>query len=91
MGENPEDRFCFICQGKFEFFFNDDMEEWHLRAAVRVDWQTYHSLCYEDYKGSLEPSANEETGSEETSSEVTEETKKIMWKQWRHKFYLERE
>jgi hypothetical protein len=53
MGENPEDRFCSICQDKFEFFFNDDVEEWHLRAAVRVDGQTYHSLCYEDYKVSI--------------------------------------
>jgi hypothetical protein len=26
------------------------MKEWHLRAAVRVDGETFHPLCYEDYK-----------------------------------------
>jgi hypothetical protein len=33
--------------------FNDEMEEWQLRAAVRVDGKTFHPLCYGDYKVSV--------------------------------------
>jgi hypothetical protein len=49
-GENPEDTSCAVCQDKFEQFYNEEKEEWHLRAAVRVDGKTYHPLCYDDYK-----------------------------------------
>lgn len=48
----PEDvdRTCDMCQEKFEQFYNEELEEWHLRSAVRVDDKIYHPLCYEDYK-----------------------------------------
>jgi hypothetical protein len=49
-GDNPDDAFCAMCSDKFEQFFNDEMEEWQLRGAVRVDGKTFHPLCYEDYK-----------------------------------------
>ncbi|XP_033607972.1 uncharacterized protein LOC111866139 isoform X3 [Cryptotermes secundus] len=52
-GENPEDAFCAVCHDKFEQFFHDDEEEWHLRSALRVDGKTYHPLCYDDYKVSI--------------------------------------
>lgn len=52
-GENPEDTFCAVCHDKFEQFYNEEREEWHLRAAVRVDGKTYHPLCYDDYKVSI--------------------------------------
>jgi hypothetical protein len=52
-GENPEDTFCAMCHDKFEQFYNEEKEEWHLRAAVRVDGKTYHPLCYDDYKVSI--------------------------------------
>lgn len=49
-GENPADRFCRVCGDKFDIMWNDENEEWQLRAAVRVDGITFHPLCYEDYK-----------------------------------------
>ena len=39
-----------MCHDKFEQFYNEEREEWHLRAAVRIDGKTYHPLCYDDYK-----------------------------------------
>jgi hypothetical protein len=52
-GDNPADAFCCVCGDKFEEFFNDDLEEWQLRGAIRVDGKTFHPLCYEDYKVSI--------------------------------------
>jgi hypothetical protein len=52
-GENPDDAFCAMCGDKFEQFFNDEMEEWHLRGAVRAYGKTFHALCCEDYKVSI--------------------------------------
>lgn len=42
---------CELCLDKFEQFYNEDKEEWHLRMAIRSeeDNKTYHPLCYEDY------------------------------------------
>ncbi|PNF43984.1 hypothetical protein B7P43_G00905 [Cryptotermes secundus] len=65
-GENPNDAFCGMCSDKFEQFFNDEIEEWHLRGAVRVDGKTFHPLCSEDYKRSLEESGEETCASQET-------------------------
>jgi hypothetical protein len=52
-GENPDDAFCAMCSDKFEQFFNDEMQEWHLHGAVRVEGKTFHPLCCEDYKVSI--------------------------------------
>jgi pre-mRNA cleavage complex 2 protein Pcf11 len=49
-GKSPEDNRCAVCYEKFDFFFNDDLEEWHLRGAIRVHGKTFHPTCYEDYK-----------------------------------------
>ncbi|PNF20268.1 hypothetical protein B7P43_G14856 [Cryptotermes secundus] len=68
-GENPEDAFCAVCHDKFEQFFHDDEEEWHLRSALRVDGKTYHPLCYDDYKRSLERSLEEQYATEDTEDE----------------------
>lgn len=45
-----DDPRCEVCQDKFEQFFNEEKEEWHLRMAIRVDDKTYHPLCYEDHQ-----------------------------------------
>lgn len=45
---------CDVCQDKFEQFYNEEKEEWHLRMAIRVDNKTYHPLCYDDFIASLE-------------------------------------
>lgn len=42
-----------MCHDKFEQFYNEEREEWHLRAAIRIDGKTYHPLCYDDYKVSI--------------------------------------
>jgi hypothetical protein len=52
-GDDLADGFCYVCHDEFEVFFNDELEEWQLRAAVRVDGKTFHPLCYEDYKVSI--------------------------------------
>ncbi|XP_055637701.1 uncharacterized protein LOC129776214 [Toxorhynchites rutilus septentrionalis] len=52
-GSNELDKRCHMCHDEFEQFYNEEIEEWHLRNAIRVDENTYHPLCYEDYKASL--------------------------------------
>ncbi|XP_033608498.1 uncharacterized protein LOC111867245 isoform X3 [Cryptotermes secundus] len=71
-GENPDDTFCAVCHDKFEQFYNEEREEWHLRSALRVDGKTYHPLCYDDYKGSLEMSLEEQYATEDTKDEEEE-------------------
>ncbi|ALC41827.1 Pcf11 [Drosophila busckii] len=56
-GTDDVDRCCDMCHEKFEQFYNEELEEWHLRSAMRVDDKFYHPLCYEDYKSSLNPPA----------------------------------
>lgn len=47
------DRSCEMCQEKFEQFYNEEQEEWHLRAAIRFEDKIYHPFCYEDYMMSI--------------------------------------
>ncbi|XP_023941779.1 pre-mRNA cleavage complex 2 protein Pcf11 isoform X2 [Bicyclus anynana] len=63
---------CALCGDRFQQFYNEDREEWHLRNSVRHDAHYYHPLCYQDYKASL---AKEEPPKEEEESilEVDEE------------------
>ncbi|XP_075167263.1 pcf11 cleavage and polyadenylation factor subunit isoform X2 [Haematobia irritans] len=70
-GPDDVDRACDMCQEKFEHFYNEELEEWHLRCAIRVEEKTYHPLCYEDYKASLNPPqpAKEEEEVEDTTEE----------------------
>lgn len=49
---NQNDR-CEVCHDKFDQFYNEEKEEWHLRMAIRVEDKTYHPLCYEDHQSSL--------------------------------------
>ncbi|KAH8254033.1 hypothetical protein KR032_008092 [Drosophila birchii] len=56
-GADDVDRCCDMCHEKFEQFYNEELEEWHLRSAIRVEDKIYHPLCYEDYKTSLNPPA----------------------------------
>lgn len=56
-GSDDVDRCCDMCHEKFEQFYNEELEEWHLRSAIRVEDKIYHPLCYEDYKTSLNPPA----------------------------------
>lgn len=52
-GPDDVDKTCDMCHDKFEQFYNEETEEWHIRPALRVDESLYHPFCYEDYKRSL--------------------------------------
>lgn len=43
------DECCEVCRDKFDQFFNEEKEEWHLKNAIRVEEKTYHPVCYDDY------------------------------------------
>lgn len=49
-GSDNVDRGCDVCHERFEQYYNEDLEEWHLKLAIMVDERFYHPLCYEDYK-----------------------------------------
>ncbi|XP_013195620.2 uncharacterized protein LOC106138874 isoform X2 [Amyelois transitella] len=59
------DAACALCGDKFDQFYNEDKEEWHLRNSVRHNELNYHPMCYEDYKASQ--------AKEEPETEVIEE------------------
>lgn len=52
-GPDDVSRCCDMCHDKFEQFFNEETEEWHLRSALKVEDRFYHPICYEDYKVSF--------------------------------------
>lgn len=53
-GADDLDKTCDMCHDRFETFYNEETEDWHLRNALRVEeGATYHPICYEDYKISL--------------------------------------
>ncbi|XP_030745668.1 uncharacterized protein LOC115874602 isoform X2 [Sitophilus oryzae] len=54
------DEMCQVCRDAFEQFFNEEKEEWHLKNAIKIDNQTYHPVCYEDYQSTLEESKLED-------------------------------
>lgn len=54
---NDTDDVCDICGDPFEQFWEEEEEEWHLRNAVRVEGKTYHPVCYEDVKESVDVSS----------------------------------
>ncbi|CAH0719314.1 unnamed protein product, partial [Brenthis ino] len=71
---------CALCGDRFQQFYNEDREEWHLRNAVRHDDRHYHPLCLQDYKASLtkeeqpkeEPPVLTEVPSQEKCEEAIE-------------------
>ncbi|KAJ8944028.1 hypothetical protein NQ318_021744 [Aromia moschata] len=73
---DPEttDECCDVCRDKFDQFFNEEKEEWHLRNAIRIDDKTYHPVCYEDYLQSLEESLNESKTETSVAEEKPEES-----------------
>jgi hypothetical protein len=52
-GKNSDEDICPVCNDKFEYFFNHEIEEWHLCGAVREDGKAFHLICYDDYKVSI--------------------------------------
>ncbi|XP_065367764.1 uncharacterized protein Pcf11 isoform X2 [Calliphora vicina] len=65
-GVDDVDRACDMCQEKFEQYYDNELEEWHLRSAIRIEDKIYHPLCYEDYKASLNPPPKSSDEEEET-------------------------
>ncbi|CAG9826753.1 unnamed protein product [Diabrotica balteata] len=69
------DECCMVCREKFDQFFNEEKEEWHLRNAIRIENNTYHPVCYEDYQNSLmEQTLDESIKAPEEIEQPQEET-----------------
>ncbi|GJQ65408.1 hypothetical protein Trydic_g7518 [Trypoxylus dichotomus] len=65
-----QDARCEVCQDRFDQFYNEEKEEWHLRMAIRVDGKDYHPVCYEDYQSSMMDSTYEEVSILKDSDKV---------------------
>lgn len=52
-GPKGAEETCEVCHDKFEYFFNEENEDWHLKNAIRVDEKCYHPMCYDDHKAVL--------------------------------------
>ncbi|XP_055540446.1 uncharacterized protein LOC129727068 [Wyeomyia smithii] len=77
-GSDDVDKRCHVCHDDFEQFYNEETEEWHLKNAIRVEENTYHPLCYEDYKASLtldESAMNATSEAEQSKNDEDEEVK----------------
>ncbi|XP_028136602.1 pre-mRNA cleavage complex 2 protein Pcf11 isoform X2 [Diabrotica virgifera virgifera] len=73
------DECCMVCREKFDQFFNEEKEEWHLRNAIRMENKTYHPVCYEDYQNSLlEQTLDESKAPEEIEQPQEESVEKII-------------
>ncbi|XP_055372303.1 uncharacterized protein LOC129606180 [Condylostylus longicornis] len=63
------DRGCEICLEKFEHFYNEELEEWHLKSAIKVDDLFYHPICYKDLQDAIAKEAKESSVAKEKSEE----------------------
>ncbi|XP_052224670.1 uncharacterized protein LOC127840322 isoform X3 [Dreissena polymorpha] len=52
-GNDVEDM-CNICHEPFEQFWDEEVEEWRLRDAIKVNNKTYHPICFEDHTDASE-------------------------------------
>lgn len=43
-----ENVLCELCRDRFDTFYNEEKEEWHLKPCVFVEEKYYHPFCYED-------------------------------------------
>ncbi|XP_039447770.1 uncharacterized protein LOC120427014 isoform X1 [Culex pipiens pallens] len=82
-GSDEADKRCHMCHDEFEQFYCEDTEEWHLRNATRVEENTYHPLCYEDYKASLtlDETAMNATTDDADKSKIDDDVEEVKIKQ----------
>lgn len=81
-GSDEADKRCHMCHDEFEQFYCEDTEEWHLRNAIRMEENTYHPVCYEDYKASLTLDETAMNATAETDqSKVDEDVEEVKIKQ----------
>uniref|UniRef100_A0A1Q3FY43 Pre-mRNA cleavage complex 2 protein Pcf11 n=1 Tax=Culex tarsalis TaxID=7177 RepID=A0A1Q3FY43_CULTA len=82
-GTDEEDKRCHMCHDEFEQFYCEDTEEWHLRNAIRAEENTYHPLCYEDYKTSLtlDETAMNATSDDADKSKADDDVEEVKIKQ----------
>ena len=52
--EFPEGTICQLCHDKFENFYNEEKEEWHLRNCLVDNGLPYHPFCYKDFRVSVD-------------------------------------
>ncbi|KAJ1521390.1 hypothetical protein ONE63_003065 [Megalurothrips usitatus] len=55
----PDGTICELCHERFDQFYNEEKEEWHLKDCLVADGLPYHPFCYKDYRISVD--SNEET------------------------------
>lgn len=41
---------CHVCHDEFKQFYNEEMEEWHIKPAVVFEGNNFHPFCLEDHK-----------------------------------------
>ena len=41
---------CHVCHDEFKQFYNEEMEEWHIKPAVVFEGNNFHPCCLEDHK-----------------------------------------
>ncbi|KAK3923779.1 Pre-mRNA cleavage complex 2 protein Pcf11 [Frankliniella fusca] len=71
----PEGTICELCHDKFDQFYNEDKEEWHLKDCLVADGLPYHPFCYKDYRVSVESKDGEQTDNVEDEDKMdTSET-----------------
>jgi pre-mRNA cleavage complex 2 protein Pcf11 len=46
--EGHEEKTCFTCHEPFETFWDEDMDEWMLRDAIKVKDLYYHNSCFSE-------------------------------------------
>ncbi|XP_051175876.1 uncharacterized protein LOC127291029 isoform X2 [Leptopilina boulardi] len=67
---------CHVCHDEFKQFYNEEMEEWHIKPAVVFEGNNFHPFCLEDHKRALEKSAEalEALVAMEENKELSSET-----------------
>nr|XP_022903618.1 uncharacterized protein LOC111415946 isoform X2 [Onthophagus taurus] len=71
---NIQDPRCEVCHDRFDQFYNEEKEEWHLKLAICVDGLNYHPLCYEDYQASLVDTTLEDSAIEKEDETTQDST-----------------
>eukprot|EP00794_Sanderia_malayensis_P007116 gene7116-7920_t len=71
-----DDSYCNICFDPFEQFWDETLEEWRYKEAMRFKGQTYHITCYEDMESSDFQSDHDADSNEETNNRMPSDSMK---------------
>ncbi|XP_026284259.1 uncharacterized protein LOC113210459 isoform X1 [Frankliniella occidentalis] len=54
----PYGTVCEVCRDKFEEFFNEEQDEWHLKDCICHEGLIYHPVCLKDYQMTSDVAVN---------------------------------